>query len=46
MVDVRVWSDLAQECEKKGIKWEQGDSLEVLREKLRAKKAKSKPQKK
>lgn len=43
MVDNRIWSDLAQECEKKGIKYESGDSREVLREKL---KAKSKPKKK
>ncbi len=38
MSDTRVWSELAQECEKKGIKYSQEDDAEALRAKL-AKKA-------
>lgn len=45
MEDTRTWSDLAQECEAKGIKYSQKDDAEALRKKL-ATKATGKPAKK
>lgn len=34
MPDTRVWSDLAKECEAKGIDYSQKDDADALRKKL------------
>lgn len=34
MGDARVWSELAQECEAKGIEFKQSDDADALRRKL------------
>lgn len=40
MVDGKIWSDLAQECEAKGIKVEPNERADSLRKKLAEKKPK------
>ena len=38
MTDTRVWSELARECETKGIEYSQEDDAKALRAKLAPKK--------
>jgi len=45
-VDFRAWSDLADECEAKGIKVDAGEKAASLREKLAAKDKSSQPKEK